>query len=84
MLKQFLSTIDWFSFALGFGAAAVLIWAVSAIGGWLRSIFVHEGSKPFGQRVAAAVRNLITGLLILGALALAGYIAYSVFFKPPG
>jgi len=49
---------------------------------WLKSIFQPAGSLPFGQRLKAAFRNLIFGLLFLVVLAVAGYIAYSVLVKP--
>ena len=80
-MSQLTSSIDWVSFGLGFAAACVLIWAIMTIGSWLKGIFKPAGSPPFGQRLKAAFRNLIAGLLFLIVLAVVGYIAYSVWFK---
>ena len=80
-LTQLTSFIDWVSFGLGFAAACVLIWAMMTVWSWLKSIFQPAGSLPFGQRLKAAFRNLIFGLLFLTVLAVVGYIAYSVWFK---
>jgi len=81
-LTQLTSFIDWVSFGLGFAAACILIWAIMTVWSWLKSIFQPAGSPPFGQRLKAAFRNLIFGLLFLVVLAVAGYIAYSVLVKP--
>jgi hypothetical protein len=82
MLDQLLASIDWISFGLGFAVAALLIWALLTIWGWLRPIFRPSSDKPFGQRLVSSVRRLFTGLLILGALAVIAYIMYSVLIKP--
>jgi hypothetical protein len=82
-MNQLLSSIHWVSFGLGFASAAILIWAILTIWAWLKKVFgPPPGGKPFGQRLMAAVRNLIAGLLVLAALAVIGYIAYSVLIKP--
>jgi hypothetical protein len=80
-LTQLTSSIDWISFGLGFAAACFLIWAMMTVWSWLKNIFRPAGSPPFGQRLKAAFRNLILGLLFLAVLAVVGYIVYSVWFK---
>ena len=79
---KLLFPIDWLSFALGFLAAGILFWIMGRVLAWLKSIFPPSQGKPFRQRLAAALRNLIAGVLVLTALALAAYIAYSVLIKP--
>jgi hypothetical protein len=81
-MSQLTSSIDWVSFGLGFAAACFLIWAMMMAWSWLKSIFHPDGNLPFGQRIKAAFRNLIAGLLFLIALAVVGYIAYSILVKP--
>ena len=81
-LTRLAASIEWISFGLGFAAACILIWAIMTIWSWLKSIFQPAGSPPFGQRLKAAFRNLIFGLLFLAVLAVAGYIVYSVLVKP--
>ncbi len=81
-LTRLTASMDWVSFGLGFAAACILIWAIMTVGSWLKSIFQPAGSQPFGQRLKAALRNLIFGLLFLAVLAVAGYIVYSVLVKP--
>ncbi len=82
MIENFLASIDWFSFALGVGTTAIVLWILATVGGWLRSTFQPKGSQPFGQRLMATMRSLITGLLILGGIALVGYIVYSAMGGP--
>ncbi len=82
LLTQLTASIDWVSFGLGFAAACILIWVIMTVWSWLKSIFQPAGSQPFGQRLKAAFRNLISGLLFLVVLAVVGYIVYSVLVKP--
>jgi hypothetical protein len=82
-MNQLLSSIHWVSFGLGFATAAVLVWAILTIWAWLKKVFgPPPGDEPFGQRLVAAARNLLMGVLILAALAVIGYIAYTVLLKP--
>ena len=81
-LTRLTASIEWISFGLGFAAACILIWAIMTVWSWLKSIFQPAGSPPFGQRLKAAFRNLISGLLFLAVLAIVGYIVYSVLVKP--
>ena len=81
-MAQLTSSIDWVSFGLGFAAACVVIWFIMTVWSWLKSIFQPAGGQPFGQRLKTAFRNLIAGLLFLIVLAVAGYIAYSIWVKP--
>jgi hypothetical protein len=82
LLTRLTAFIHWVSFGLGFAAACILIWAIMTVGSWLKSIFQPAGSLPFGQRLKAAFRNLIFGLLFLAVLAVVGYIVYWVLVKP--
>ena len=81
-MQDLLSSIHWVSFGLGFSAAAVVIWVFLVVTGWLRNLLQPPSSKPFGQRLAAALRNVIGCLLGLIVLALAAYIVYWVAIKP--
>jgi hypothetical protein len=52
------------------------VWAL------LRKAFQPAGGKPFMQRAAQTVRNLVMAVLVLAVLGAAIYIAYSLLFKP--
>ena len=73
--------IDLFSFILGVIVALAVRWALARVLDWITGIFKPSGDKSFGQRMAGAVRKLISAVLVLAMLAIVGYIVYSVWFK---
>ena len=74
--------LDRFSFIAGFISAIILLAILAQVWALLRKAFQPAGGKPFTQRAAQTVRNLIMALLVLVVLGTAVYIAYSLFFNP--
>jgi hypothetical protein len=74
--------VDRFSFVAGFLVGFIVCWALGQVLSWLGGIFKPPAGKPISQRIAEGVRNLIASLLVLAALAVMGYIVYSVLVKP--
>jgi len=74
--------LDWFSFIAGFISATLLLAVLAQVWALLRKAFQPAGGKPFMQRAAQTVRNLVMALLVLVVLGTAVYIAYSLLFKP--
>ena len=74
--------LDWFSFIAGFISATILLVVLAQVWALLRKAFQPAGGKPFMQRAAQTVRNLVMALLVLVVLGTAVYIAYSLLFKP--
>ena len=74
--------VDQFSFVTGFLVGFITCWALARVLGWLGGIIKPPTGKPLSQRVAEGLRNLIASLLVLAALAVMGYIVYSVLVKP--
>ena len=74
--------LDWFSFIAGFISATILLAVLAQVWALLRKAFQPAGGKPFMQRAAQTVRNLVMALLVLVVLGTAVYIAYSLLFKP--
>ena len=74
--------LDWFSFIAGFISATLLLAVLAQVWALLRKAFQPAGGKPFMQRAAQTVRNLVMALLVLVVLGTAVYIAYSLFFNP--
>jgi multisubunit Na+/H+ antiporter MnhE subunit len=73
--------VDQFSFILGFVVAAISLWALSKVLGWLKSIFRPPSGQPLGKKITTSLRNLIAALLVLLTLGVMGYIVYSVLLK---
>ena len=74
--------VDQFSFVTGFLVGFITCWALGRVLSWLGGIFKPPTGKPIRQRIAEGVRNVIASLLVLAALAVMGYIVYSVLVKP--
>ena len=74
--------LDWFSFIAGFISATILLLFLAQMAAWLKKAFQPAGGKPFMQRAAQTVRNLVMALLVLVVLGTAVYIAYSLLVKP--
>jgi hypothetical protein len=74
--------VDQFSFVVGFIVGFIVCWALGQVLSWLGGIFKPPAGKPIRQRIAEGVRKLIASLLVLAALAVMGYIVYSVLVKP--
>ena len=81
-MNGLLPYIDWFSFIAGFISATLLLAILAQVWALLRKAFQPAGGKPFMQRAAQTVRNLVMALLALLVMGMAVYIAYSVLFKP--
>jgi hypothetical protein len=74
--------IDWFSFIAGFISATILLAVLAQVWALLRKAFQPASGKPFMQRAAQTVRNLIMALLVLAVLGTGVYIAYTLLVKP--
>ena len=74
--------VDRLYFIVGFIVGFITCWALGRVLSWLGGIFKPPTGKPIRQRLAEGVRNLIASLLVLAALAVMGYIVYSVLVKP--
>ncbi len=74
--------VDQFSFVVGFMVGFIVCWALGQVLSWLGGIFKPPTGKPISQRITEGVRKLIASLLVLAALAVMGYIVYSVLVKP--
>jgi hypothetical protein len=74
--------LDWFSLSQGPSPATIVLAVLAQVWALLRKAFQPAEGKPFMQRAAETVRNLIMALLVLLVLGTAVYIAYSLFFKP--
>jgi hypothetical protein len=70
--------VDQFSFFLGFVVAAITLWALGQVASWWRGLFKPTAGEPLRKRVSTGLRNLVASLLVLLALAVMGYILYSV------
>ena len=70
--------IDQFSFILGAVVAAIALWALGRVWNWLTGIFRPPGDVTLGQKIMGGLRKLISAALVLAALAVVGYIIYSV------
>jgi len=70
--------VDQFSFILGFVVAVITLWALGQVASWLKGVFKPAADQPIGKRLSTSLRNLIASLLVLLALAVMGYILYSV------
>lgn len=74
--------IDQFSFILGAVVAAITLWLLGRVWSWLKGIFKPPSEVSLGQKIAGGLRRLISAVLVLVALAVVGYIVYSVLVKP--
>ena len=74
--------VEPFSFVTGFLVGFITCWALGRVLSWLGGIFKPPTGKPLRQQMAEATRKLVASALVLAALAVMGYIVYSVLVRP--